>query len=442
MLPEEFLKRMARLLGPEYEAFLASYDKPSMPGLRQNLLRKRDLPLPYVSEPVPWAPGGYYYDPANRPGLDPRHDAGLYYLQEPSAMAPAALLAPLPGERVLDLCGAPGGKSTQLASFLRGEGLLVSNEIVFSRAKILSQNIERMGIANALVLSEHPAKLASRFPGYFDKIMVDAPCSGEGMFRKEEAALRDWSPEQVLICARRQREILESAGEMLKPGGRMVYSTCTFAPEENEGVLSDFLRAHPDFSLAEIPAPWFSPGRPDAVPEPAEGLEKAFRLFPHKLNGLGHFAAVLQRKGEAVPEKEKAASGEKCPPELRDFLRDMKITLPAGRLLSFGETLYLLPEPAPDLKGLKVLRPGLCLGIPKKGRFEPDHALALWADCSAPSKDFAPEDPALSSYLRGEAIIGEESGWKRITVEGSPLGWVKGSNGMLKNHLPKGLRRY
>ena len=251
MLPEGFILRMQSLLGEEYAAFSASFDRPLCTGLRLNPLKTGftgDLSR-FSLSPVPWCPTGYVYDAASRPGLSPYHAAGLYYLQEPSAMAPAELLDPQPGERVLDLCAAPGGKSTQLAGKLQGRGLLVCNEINAKRAKILAGNIERMGIANALVLSEHPARLAERFAGFFDRILVDAPCSGEGMFRKNEDACDEWSPENVENCAARQAEILDCAAEMLKPGGRLVYSTCTFAPAENEGSISRFLERHPEFEL-------------------------------------------------------------------------------------------------------------------------------------------------------------------------------------------------
>ena len=291
MIPEQFTLRMRRLLGEDYDAFSASFSRPRAVGLRLNPLKGTSLPdlSAFSLTPVPWEPCGYYYDPETRPGKSAYHEAGLYYLQEASAMAPAALLDPKPGERVLDLCAAPGGKSTQLAGKMQGRGLLVCNEISPKRAKILASNIERLGIANALVLNEHPQRLEARFEGFFDKILVDAPCSGEGMFRKEEAAVTDWSEETVFMCARRQAEILHSAALMLRPGGRLVYSTCTFSPEENEGSVSEFLKTHPDFSIEAVDAPWFSPGRPDWIECPAPGLEQTFRLWPHRLLGEGHY---------------------------------------------------------------------------------------------------------------------------------------------------------
>ncbi|MBQ6797827.1 MAG: RsmB/NOP family class I SAM-dependent RNA methyltransferase [Oscillospiraceae bacterium] len=439
MLPNGFLEKMEGLLGSELPEFLAAFDRPRAVALRRNA-RYPALELPFATEPVPWEPLGFYYDPAQRPGLHPFHDGGAYYLQEASAMAPAALLHPLPGERVLDLCAAPGGKSTQLAGYLRGEGLLVANEIHPQRAKILSQNIERMGIANALVLNEHPERLAARFPRYFDRIMVDAPCSGEGMFRKEEAAVTDWSRETVEMCAHRQREILESASKMLRAGGRLVYSTCTFAPEENEGVISSFLHDHPDFSVAEVSAPWFDRGRPEWVADPAEGLERTFRLWPHLLRGEGHFAAVLQYNGTEASDCT-LERGIKSPAALDAFLRDHGICLPEGRLTAFGTRYFLLPTEMPAFQGLKVLRAGLCLGEEKKGRFEPDHALALWLQGGDMAVSFPAESRETAAYLHGETVAADRNGWTVFAADGCALGWVKGSGGVLKNHLPKGLRR-
>lgn len=439
MLPSDFLKRMQLLLGQDFDAFLASYDRPRAVALRRNSLKSDRLP-PFSLTPVPWAADGFYYDPAQRPGLHPFHDAGLYYLQEASAMAPAALLAPQPGELVLDLCAAPGGKSTQLAAMMGGQGLLVCNEIHPQRAKILSQNIERMGICNALVLCEHPARLAERFAHCFDRILVDAPCSGEGMFRKEAAAVTDWSEETVRMCARRQREILESAAKMLKAGGTLCYSTCTFAPEENEGVISAFLWDHPDFSLPESAAPWFAPGRPDAIDHPAPHLARTFRLFPHLLRGEGHFAALLQYNGvEASSLSPEPAVA--TPAQYTQFLPDIDARLPDGKLIAFGSQLFLAPHLLPELSGLRVLRPGLCLGCAKKGRFEPDHGLALYLDTAAATADFQPDSKEIARYLRGETLPGQQTGWTLLTTDGLSLGWVKGSGGILKNHYPKGLRR-
>lgn len=442
MLPEGFVARMRALLGAEAEEFFAAYDRPRNVGLRINPLKTAAPPAldSFGLTPVPWCENGYYYDALSRPGLSAFHDAGLYYLQEPSAMAPAGLLDARPGERVLDLCAAPGGKSTQLAAALAGKGLLVCNEIQPKRARILAGNIERLGIANALVLNEHPQRLAERFPKWFDKILVDAPCSGEGMFRKEEAAVTDWSEQTVEMCARRQCEILHSAAQMLRGGGRLVYSTCTFAPQENEGVISAFLCGHPDFYLEEVSAPWFSAGRPDWVEAPVEGLERTFRLWPHRLRGEGHFAAVLRRRGEEVqtPAQVRAANVSL---EFREFCRATGAALPEGVPIAFGNSLFLVPEQMPSLDGLRVLRAGLELGQTLRGRFEPAHAWALWLKTLNSTADFAAESEEARAYLSGQTLSGAQSGWTLVRVDGLSLGWAKGSGGQLKNHYPKALRR-
>ncbi len=443
MLPEGFAVRMRALLQAEYDAFLAAFDRPLCTGLRMNPLKQgftETSALPLGAR-VAWCPTGYYYDPVTRPGLSALHAAGLYYLQEPSAMAPAELLDVHPGERVLDLCAAPGGKSTQLAGKLGGEGLLVCNEINAKRAKILSGNIERLGIANALVLNEHPARLAERFAGYFDKILVDAPCSGEGMFRKEAAAVADWTDETNAVCANRQGEIMRSAAQMLRPGGRLVYSTCTFSPLENEGVIAAFLRENPDFSVVPVDTPWFSPGRPEWIENPAPGLEHTVRLWPHKLRGEGHFAAVLQKAGEADGAALPLEPGVKTPKELAAFCRETGAQLPAGKLILFGTVAYQVPHELPQLSGLRVLRAGLELGEVLKNRFVPAHAWALWLRELPSTLELRSADAALARYLAGEVLPGTQNGWTLVRVDGCSLGWVKGAGGQLKNHYPKALRR-
>lgn len=429
MLPEAFLLRMKNQLGEEYEEYLKSLERPRAVALRFNPLKGERPDLPFVGGKVPWEEMGCYYDPTARPGLHVYHEAGVYYLQEASAMAPVVLLDPQPGERVCDLCAAPGGKTTQIAGRMGGEGFLLCNEINPKRAKILSRNIERMGVANALVTNEHPGTLAARFPGFFHRVLVDAPCSGEGMFRKEEAAVTDWSPETVEMCARRQREILRSAARLVAPGGRLVYSTCTFAPEEDEGAVASFLEEHPEFTPESVEAPWFTPGRPGN-----------YRMWPHKLLGEGHFAAVLRKEGgeegEISPMK-----GETLPKPWKEFARSMGITLPDGKCVPFGSSLYWAPAELPELGGLKVLRPGLELGTVKKDRFEPAHALALWLKSCENVQDYPPESREMAAYLHGEVVPSEKKGWCLVTAGGYSIGWGKGDGRALKNHYPKGLRR-
>lgn len=429
MLPEAFLQRMEAQLGSEYPAFLESLERPRAVALRFNPMKGARPVLPFVGAPVPWEPEGFYYDPETRPGLHVYHEAGVYYLQEASAMAPVALLDPKPGERVCDLCAAPGGKTTQIAGRMLGQGFLVCNEINPKRAKILSRNIERMGVANALVTNEHPETLASRFPGFFDRVLVDAPCSGEGMFRKEEAAVTDWSQETVQMCARRQREILDSAARLVRPGGRLVYSTCTFAPEEDEETVVAFLEAHPEFTPEPVEAPWFVPGE-----------NASYRMWPHKLLGEGHFAAVLRKTQEESGEVP-ACPGEKCPKVWESFAKELDITLPEGKAVSFGQSLYWAPTELPELNRLKVLRPGLELGTERKGRFEPAHALALWLKTCAVTESFPPESPEMKAYLHGDVVPSGKKGWCLVQAGGYAIGWGKGDGSVLKNHYPKGLRR-
>ena len=429
MFPQAFLDRMKDQLGEQYPDFLHSLERPRAVALRFNPLKGKAPELPFVTEPVPWEKQGFYYDPDARPGLHPYHEAGVYYLQEASAMAPVQLLDPQPGERICDLCAAPGGKSTQIAGRMAGEGILLCNEVNPKRAKILSRNIERMAISNALVTNEHPEKLAQRLEGFFDRVLIDAPCSGEGMFRKEEAAVTDWSEETVQMCARRQAEILHSGAQLVRPGGRLVYSTCTFAPQENEETVVAFLESHPEFEPEQVDGPWFTPGE-----------NGSFRMWPHKLLGEGHFAAVLRKKGD-VPAKGDPYPGEKLPKQWLSFAKDLGVQLPAGKAVSFGASLYWAPEALPGLQGLKVLRPGLELGEVKKDRLEPAHALALWLGGCDNAENLASDSREVAAYMSGDVIPSEKKGWCLVTVDGYSLGWGKGDGRVLKNHYPKGLRR-
>ena len=344
-------------------------------------------------------------------------------------MAPVALLDPQPGENICDLCSAPGGKTTQIAARMEGEGFLLCNEYSSKRAKILSRNIERMAVANALVTNEDTRVLADRFPGFFDRVLVDAPCSGEGMFRKEEAAITDWSQETVEMCARRQAEILDNAARLVRPGGRLVYSTCTFAPEEDEDAVEAFLQRHPDFVPEVIGTPWFVPVE-----------NGGHRLWPHKLLGEGHFAAVLTKTaGEEgdIP----LYPGEKLPKEWTSFAKELGIRLPEGKAVSFGQNLYWAPAGMPDIRKLKVLRPGLELGTVKKNRFEPAHALALWLRSCNNEQSCPPDSDAVAAYIHGDVIPSEKKGWCLVKAGEYSIGWGKGDGRVLKNHYPKGLRR-
>ena len=429
MLPEAFLLRMEKQLGEEYEEFLKSLERPRAVALRFNPLKGTAPAMDFVREPVPWEPMGFYYDPDSRPGLHVYHEAGVYYLQEASAMAPVALLDPQPGERVCDLCAAPGGKTTQIAGRMGGEGFLLCNEINPKRAKILSRNIERMAVANALVTNEHPANLSKKYPGFFDRVLVDAPCSGEGMFRKEEAAVTDWSQETVEMCAHRQAEILHSAAQLVRPGGRLVYSTCTFAPEEDEMAVAAFLQEHPEFEPEVLETPWFAPVE-----------NGGHRMWPHKLLGEGHFAAVLKKTGGEETDID-IPSGEKLPAQWVSFAREMGIRLPEGKAVAFGQNLFWAPADMPDIRKLKVMRPGLELGTLKKDRFEPAHALALWLDDCKTTEHYAAESEEMKAYLHGDVVPSGKKGWCLVCAGDYSIGWGKGDGRVLKNHYPKGLRR-
>lgn len=454
ILPQAFLQRMQEMLGEEYPLFLKSYRETKNQALRFNPLKGesgRFVELsPFSLSPVPWEKNGYYYEEENKPGRHPYHEAGVYYIQEASAMLPALLLEAQPGEKILDLCAAPGGKSTQIAAAMKGRGLLISNEIHPARAGILSENIERMGICNAIVVNHSPDVLAEHFSCFFDKILVDAPCSGEGMFRKNEEAIKEWSPENVRMCAQRQDEILDYAAEMLREGGRLVYSTCTFAPEENEGSISRFLKRHPEFTLMPVQKyPGMESGNPIWTAEPAEGLENTIRLWPHRIKGEGHFTALLRKKGEsdgksaALYGYETGISEKECR-EYTVFREEYLKKELSGVLVKFGEQLYLAPEDTPSLGRLRVLRPGLHLGTLKKNRFEPAHALALALrpEEVLQSVNLTCEELQRVKYLNGQTFETDvKSGWCLIGVDGYSIGWGKAAGGMMKNHYPKGLRK-
>lgn len=450
-LPKEFLSKMKDLLKDEYDDFLKSYEEPKIQGLRVNTLKVSIDDFlnisPFQLERIPWVNGGFFYHGEDRPGKHPYHEAGLYYIQEPSAMAVAEMVDPQPGEKVLDLCAAPGGKSTHLAAKMKQQGLLLTNEIYPARAKILSQNVERMGIKNAVVTNESPAKLADRFPNFFDRILVDAPCSGEGMFRKDPGAREEWSLENVAACAERQLDILGHAATMLRSGGRLVYSTCTFSPEENEGVISQFLNQDSRFKIEDVQVyEGFDHGRKDWVKEGAANIEKTIRIWPQQVRGEGHYIAVLRKTEDEEPTKWKYDQGLKDQKQLKDFFQFTKETLmdtPKGEFVIFGDQLYMLPEGMLSLKNLKVIRPGWHLGTIKKNRFEPSHALALSLKGDEVKNRWSLDknSPEILAYLKGESIKAEgQKGWYLVEVDGYSIGWGKLADDVLKNHFPKGLR--
>ena len=440
VFPEAFLAAMQTRLGAEFPAFLAAMRAGGAESraLRVNPLRAGTLEAaaPYLESPVPWAAHGYYYRPETRPGASLAHFAGAFYLQEASAMSAAAVLDAQPGERVLDLCAAPGGKSTQIASALGGRGLLVSNEPEPSRAKILAGSLERFGVVNAVVTNAYPDRLSPQLAEYFDAILVDAPCSGEGMFARSEAARAEWTPASPEGCARRQAEILDEAAKMLRPGGRLVYSTCTFNDLENEGSVRGFLARHPDYTPEDF-----------RLPDIGASEAGMLRVYPHRVRGDGHFVAKLRRLGEGRPTPAPVFRNRREDQALvRQLCAEAVLSLPEGvaeaRLLLQGDRLWALPAEAPDLRGVKVVQPGLCLLRTGRSHIEPEHALAMALPVAGACRVAALDAAQARDWCEGQALVLDAAkGWTLVTHEGQPLGWGKVSDGQLKNHLPKGLRR-
>ena len=466
-LPKAFLREMEDLLGDEYQAFLDSYRDEKTSAIRVNTLKLpiesfKDLGLfniDFERDKISWAEEGYYLSGDVNPGKNPLHDAGAYYIQEPSAMSVVGKTPIAEGDRVLDLCAAPGGKSTYILSRLNHKGLLVSNEINPSRIRALGENLERFGAVNSIITNSDSSNLLTFFKGFFDKIFIDAPCSGQGMFRKDDFAIEDWSQDKVDECVAIQRQLIRDAYQMLRTGGMIIYSTCTFTRQENEAIIEDFLGDYPDANLLDMD-----------------------RIWPHRDRGEGHFCARITKKADKQGDQEaqdsdllafdkdshrdssresakkskkkqksKAKSSRKNQEYLglyEDFATDYLIDGGLRKLLEPGlvvkeERLHYQPLDY-DLRGLKVLRSGLFVGEFKKNRFEPAHSLAMaLKPCDVKNTiDFANDSNEIRAYLRGESIgTGQSRGWVLVSVEGVSLGWGKESNGILKNKYPKGLRR-
>lgn len=425
-IPDEFAQRMRLQLGNELSAFLCALDEAPLRGIRMNPLKETTAAYPYMqAEPIPWAEKAWYLPEESQAGATVIHAAGAFYIQEPAAMIPAAVLNARPGEKILDLCAAPGGKTTQIGCAMRGEGILVCNEPVPKRAWILSGNIERIGIPNAIVTCEQPAKLADRWPEGFDAVLVDAPCSGEGMFRRDPDTRKEWTKEKAQGCAVRQREILTAAAELVRPGGRIVYSTCTYNPEENEEIIHWFMEKFSDF----YPEVFSLPG--------VEAPSGMYTCYPHQNKGEGQFAALLRKAGNQtaflpadhsmpVPSKSERTAFEKAFP-----------SFPFATHL-FGKTLVSMPE-LPDIKGIRTFRIGLHLGEVRNGSVIPDHASALCFQVPEVQMLDMTSDEAVK-YMAGETINRDAEGWIVLRYGGLVTGWGKGSGGIIKNHYPKGLR--
>ena len=449
-MPKEFFEQRERkLLGERYETLYSAPSETAARGVTVNLLRCTPewfaAHAGLAVSPSPFCSAGLLIeDPAVKLGRHPYHHAGAFYSQEPSASAPAAMLDVQPGMKVLDLCAAPGGKSSQLAAALGGKGLLVSNEYDGGRAVILRQNLERMGVANAVVLNETPARIAAALPGFFDRILVDAPCSGEGMFRKEPQALAQHGPGLVAQCAALGSEILDAAASCLATGGVLVYSTCTFASEEDEGQVGAFLARHPEFELLPWPDGFGSPGETNRCGEHPFAAEKTRRIWPCQ-GGEGHFMAKLRKVAPAETKKTarlKTAKAAKPNAAWQAFAGEYFPQLAGLPAMQLEDMVLLMPEEMPALK-LHVLRAGVLAGTVQKNRFVPAHHLftAFGAGCTN-REELTLEDDRTQAWLRGEEIEARtaQNGWCCVTVDGMPLSGGKVSGGKVKNHLPKALR--
>ena len=458
-LPEKFENKMKELLQDEYDDYLQCYDEPRYYGLRVNTnkISVEDFLkiAPWPLTPVPWIPNGFYYDGDKiQPSKHPYYFAGLYYLQEPSAMTPASRIPVEPGERVLDVCAAPGGKATELGAKLKGEGVLIANDISNSRARGLLKNLELFGIGNMMVISEEPGKLVEYFPEYFDKILIDAPCSGEGMFRKDKKMVKAWEEHGPEFFSKLQRSIITQAAAMLKPGGMILYSTCTFDPLENEKTVEYLLETCPEFKICDMEGyEGFCEGIPKYVEDHSEEYRKTVRIFPHKMQGEGHYLALVKKGDDNTERKNqktaKPKSGaKKLPEELEQFLKELAWDVDKSRLDIREERVYYMPENLPMLKGVRFLRSGLLLGEVKKNRFEPSQALAMCLKKEEYPRilDLPVSDDRVIKYLKGETLDVEditsrkEKGWYLVCVDGYPLGFGKLANQTLKNKYLPGWR--
>ncbi len=444
-LPASFAEKMKELLGGAYEAYLKSCGEEPRSGLRANRWKitpdELEEKLPFGVKRVPWISNGFTYDSQAQPSRDPYYYAGLYYLQEPSAMTPASRLPVEPGERVLDLCAAPGGKATELGAKLQGRGLLAANDISSSRARALLKNLELAGIPNIYVLSEEPGKLARRMPEFFDKVLVDAPCSGEGMFRKDPSMIRSWEERGPEYYSGIQRELICAAADLLKPGGMLMYSTCTFDVREDEEIVEWLLEKRPEMRLIPMEGyEGFEPGR--------HGFTDCVRIFPHRMPGEGHFLALFAKDGVKEPADGRGASSRRIPPEAEAFLKDCRLKVEDPVFDVQKERIYLKGRRDQMPEGIRYLRTGLYLGDCARGRFEPSQALAM----TLRAEDYVScillrrEDPRVIRYLKGETLdvsdlsSVREKGWQLVCVDGYGLGWGKLAQGMLKNKYSSGWR--
>jgi len=444
-LPKEYVESMQMLLGDEFDSYLKSFDDKRVYGLRVNTSKisceEFEKICPFDIKPIPWIKNGYFYDEDVKPAKNPLYFAGLYYIQEPSAMTPANRLPIEKGDIVLDMCAAPGGKSTEIGAKLNRTGLLVTNDISNSRAKALLKNIEVFGIGSTLVINEDPRDLVDCYYESFDKIIIDAPCSGEGMFRKDSKLITAWEKNGPKFYNEIQRNIVQYAYKMLKPGGMIMYSTCTFSRLEDEDTIEFILNTFDDLELVDIDGyEGFSKGK--------FGYDKCVRIFPHKMEGEGHFLALLRKKGEKNDFCPSVKTKYKLPKEVEEFFENVKINLDVNRMFEKNGYLYLLPEKCLEFKKIRSMRTGLLLGEIKKNRFEPSQALAMYLKKEEYPYilDLSLDDERTKKYLKGETLmvsdkeICVDKGWILVCVLGYPLGFGKLANGVLKNKYLPGWR--
>lgn len=453
-LPESYLDSMKDLLKEDYEAYLESFKEKRLYGLRVNTLKisvEDFLKIsPFELEPVPWIENGFYFSENDKPAKHPYYFAGLYYIQEPSAMTPANVLPIEEGDVVFDMCAAPGGKSTELGAKLNKSGLLITNDISNSRAKALLKNVEVFGIPNVCVLSEDPKKIADRFSGFFDKVLIDAPCSGEGMFRKDNKLIKSWEKNGPEFYSKIQKDIVLSGADMLKPGGKMLYSTCTFSKMEDEETIRYLLKERPEIHLTDIRNyKGFCAGVSESDEDRQMQIDKCVRIFPHKMQGEGHFLALLEKEStanESYHEKRKM-SKDKLPEELLEFLTHITFSIPQKDIFIRDGRVYQVSQEMPQEDGMRIMRNGLLLGEVKKNRFEPSQALAMALTMQEYDKviNLPASDERVIKYLKGETIDFAEGhsykdGWNLFCVDGYPLGWGKFGKQTLKNKYLAGWR--
>lgn len=443
-LPDDFKKKYEQLLGNEASSFFSSLDSKVNPAFRVNPLKKK-VPKIDTARSIPYCQYGYY---GHVSGKTVNHQSGAVYSQEPSAMYVGEVADVKPGDKVLDLCAAPGGKTTHIASYMDNKGLLVTNEINHKRAKILLENVERFGIRNAVVTNESPDKLAKIFKGFFDKILIDAPCSGEGMFRKNHDAVQYWNLDYPIQCANRQKEIIEQAMKMLKHNGKIIYSTCTFSPEEDEQIVEWMTNR---FKLKIDPIKKYSgmsSGNPQWSKRKDDKLLNTVRIFPHKFKGEGHFIAKMTNEVSNTTNKRikrhlKSNLSNDDKKLWDDFKEKYLKEFNPKHLIKFGDQVYSFDNSLPELKGIRIIRPGLHLGTVKKNRFEPSYALALALHGSEVKNKLIISEESWKKYVHGDTIQCDKKlakGWYQLICNEQPIAFGKVVNGTVKNFFPKGLR--